>query len=1691
MAIHTYNNSPYFDNYNEEQDFLQILFTPSRAVQTKELTQIQTILQTQLERFANHIFETGTPIAGGQVNVNTNIVVYEVGTGEGDNFSVGDILTEVGATTKESLIVHIVQDKIYCTTVKEEFAAADVLTNGTNTATIIAEAPNELPKSNGSLASIDNGVFYLEGRFVKCEEQTIPLSDTTNAPTVPIGLAITRRLITENDVDFGTILLDNAAGTANQNAPGAHRYMLDVKLSIDSNDGDYYVKLFDLTAGAIDSYETDRFYNELGKQLAHRTYEESGNYTLRPFTLSLQPFTGTDDEANAIIEGKTAADYLTARVSDGQAYIRGYERDLVGSISVSVERARDSQTITDERVSTNIGSYVICTNGGGAAAGVSNKGPLSFLDQAEVELHNVARGSISGDTTQIGTARVLYVRRVIGSGANAAAKFRVYLRNEKYEDGHNRGEIRSIVELNVGRNGVDFGFDVDSDSIVDDVTTFTGPPRTNLLFPLTQNLIESFADDTIAANQIEYVHVKSIGPATFNDGRVTNITSINNLYPKITGQLDASTLANIYGMVIDAGTSGRTVGDIVTFASGRYDDTDSEIDELDTGEVGDDNLQLHLFGLFQERLRARGKTYAGITAREDITAENAETNWYGSAVSTSTTNGILYIPTLAGSQTTNTISLNTSDVYKIRKIVDLGKINAALQANNPSNSQLNTHFTAAALADADNDITNDFIFDNGQRDNLYDHATLTRKSNAPAPEGPIVIYFSYFDSETISMTQGAFFNRSSYPSAIRYDEIPKFQSSETGTEIRLADVLDFRPVRTNGAGNTGFNGLASSDTQNIKTPDPIFGADIPSYNYYIPRKDRIILEPNGSISTVKGNPSLNPTLPQTTPTSMTLFELDIPAYTFSPEDVNVQNIDHRRYTMKDIADLERRIIELEVEGTESRRNIQAINALEEETDTSVSRKNARHVNIDHLFGDTDSVDYNASIDILNEHLRPPFDVSLINFADTSAGSGASSNNNITTLDYNTTSYLANTTGDLGVSINSHSVGDYNGFINLSHDNDILYDAEKAPAIKVPELAAYSERGINIEFQNWITRWVGVDSEDTNTIRIGTGKRSIRKNSFDKTRHIDAAVVPYIRSQTIDFTAYGMRPSATVYAFVDGERVYDDSTGTRTAEWTVGASGSVTGKITITNSQESGTKIVRLIDSDTNTLSEATTKAQAPFYATGLPLRSPEGFIKPLIRQTLYVNSSNPVSDILNDSVALAAAGKWQRPLAQQFTVIEESGVFLTTADLYFNELTEVPDEGITVSIRPVENGEAHPSKIVDGTQVWARPAVSTEELSFNFRYPVYLPKGDYAIVVETKSPMYKVKVSEVSDTSPRFGPFSVVNNNRYSSRTDLRMKFELHRANFDTSANAELTWTGDSTGATDTFNYASILADTIAFSNTSISWNDASASGWNLSNPIPNTTQKVSATAGNKTLITTLSSRDSWLSPVLYNDRISALTVKDDVGGLSLANTDFRVTGAGSGYVAGDDFRFSGEGWRLIGDITVSGDELTGLTITSQTFNNVGFLEDATDFDIDSTAGTGGAVEFTASEQLESGGFATAKYITNQLTSNSASNLTVILESPSLKSDTYAVYAKVLNSDDENETFDSVRWQLLDRTRRTFIDESTLRTTWELNNIEYVSTDLSGNTTTYTEFQRYVLKIVMLGNSGEDAVISEIFVGTS
>ena len=59
-----FNVDPYYDDFDATKNFHRVLYRPGFAVQARELTQQQSILQNQIHRFGNHVFRDGSEVTG-------------------------------------------------------------------------------------------------------------------------------------------------------------------------------------------------------------------------------------------------------------------------------------------------------------------------------------------------------------------------------------------------------------------------------------------------------------------------------------------------------------------------------------------------------------------------------------------------------------------------------------------------------------------------------------------------------------------------------------------------------------------------------------------------------------------------------------------------------------------------------------------------------------------------------------------------------------------------------------------------------------------------------------------------------------------------------------------------------------------------------------------------------------------------------------------------------------------------------------------------------------------------------------------------------------------------------------------------------------------------------------------------------------------------------------------------------------------------------------------------------------------------------------------------------------------------------------------------------------------------------------------------------------------------------------------
>ena len=651
----------------------------------------------------------------------------------------------------------------------------------------------------------------------------------------------------------------------------------------------------------------------------------------------------------------------------------------------------------------------------------------------------------------------------------------------------------------------------------------------------------------------------------------------------------------------------------------------------------------------------------------------------GSKSKTLNSNQSLQVATSALANAPGGVSIGKADVTKI---------NAVYMAAN---------FSTNATSSNTN-VTDRFDLDTGQRDNFYDVGRLILKTGAIAPTGRLLIDFNFFSHGT-----GDYFDVDSYAGVVDYEDIPSFTSTTTGKVYELRDSLDFRPrvddasTINSGGQDRSFDGTGASTIDVVK-----FETDITSdFEFYLQRVDKIFLDKEGNFKVLKGASSTDPEIPGILDNAMHLYTLFIPSYTLDTADVGIEAVDNRRYTMKDIGHLERRIENVEyytqlslLEASAQSLQIQDANGFDR-------FKNGFVVDnfTGHNIGDAGNIDYKVSMDYANGEMRPTFnedaisleerddDGTVITAADRTAAQYAKTGDLIT-LPYSEVTLIDQPYASKTVNVNPFGIFTWIGSIALTPQTDEWKETERAPDLVIsnddgtwdtlvkqsgnPNLQSIE---LGTVWNEWQNHWTGVSTSNSTesykqrgghgwrvmqrdiktTTRTGTKTRTgIRQVIVPKTvtqnigdRVISIAFVPFIRSRTVSFTATRMKPNTRVYPYFDNEVVtayVTPSGGSLAGNLVTDANGAVSGSFAIPDPKDStkprwrtGERVFRLTSSSTNDLTSAPDTAANAEYIARGIIETVQNTIISTRTAAVEFRATNETENVTQTSTTRGAA----------------------------------------------------------------------------------------------------------------------------------------------------------------------------------------------------------------------------------------------------------------------------------------------------------------------------------------------------------------------------------------------------------------------------------------------------------------------
>lgn len=1070
--------APYYDDFDPRKAFLKILFKPGISVQVRELEQLQSMFQEQVQTLADQLFTNGSVISGGKFNFkdsvdyvklyttyNNNNFVYTQWAGRSIYGLTSNIVARVfngwnqsleapsslyinylnGGTNNESTFqpgeVLQVLNKIYISISAGTISIGDVLngsTSGAN-AKIVNIHNNELevlytstntfqlneqiidttssavlvynsgesviyqaqvmniaddanPVGFGTAVYVDEGIYYIDGYFTHASNQNIIVSKYTRDTSARIGFEKEMEIVTSSQ---DTSLLDNAGGYPNENAPGADRLKLNLRLNYynlyESPSVNFIEIMRVVNSEVTGNTSASTQYSTILDTLARRTYDESGNYTVKPFIIDIQEFLDENDNngiyketffgydtqsqaikvsievfgeaepgsvhtfgskyypcASHIIFLNKARNMLALGINPGKAYVMGYEINQEYKLWIPLQKARNTNIAINSPTSVLYGNYIKVTN----LYGLPN-----IAVREKVNLSSDSTWDGAGTPTIIGSARIFAIEHDSGTYGSSTEVYKVYIDEIEMTTGNFSNDVNSMgIDQDFGASLVKTG----------GVNQLFGMDQSVLIFPLPLDKVSS-------VNNSSYNYKKIFsGQVVVGGGGLGTITLPADSNAQFLSPSDTSK----YILTI---TSGTRKGEIIPFST--------------VSVTIDGSGNLSITGL---PANTTGENYMILTTFHK-SVNNIKTK-------TLTSNQQMLI-----ASPTSDNALEHADGYRLIAVYDSGDID--------------TPATTSSTV-----VTQNWSFDNGQRDTYYDKARIRLKSGAQGAVGQILVVYDFF-----SHSSGDYFTVDSYLTQIPYTSIPSYTSGLKTYDLK--DCIDARPRVDDGTSGNFTN----STVGNIFDNSSIFESDI---SYYLPRLDLLELDYRGNFNIKYGTPADDPKFPVGSINAMILYYLQVGAYTESPNEVARIYRENKRYTMRDIGSIDNRVSAIEEYINLSSQELDTANMPIFDANGDERWKTGFIVDMfyNHDYGDTLIPGYRCAVDSENGQMKSDYKIHSLGLnkstVETSTVSEAGGKYVIPSTEDN---YLSNQINTGFFIMNSNQLVSWVGNILLGHNIDNSYN----------------------------------------------------------------------------------------------------------------------------------------------------------------------------------------------------------------------------------------------------------------------------------------------------------------------------------------------------------------------------------------------------------------------------------------------------------------------------------------------------------------------------------------------------------------------------------------------------------------------------------------------------------------------------
>ena len=538
----------YKDDFRDSDGYHRILFNSGKALQARELTQIQTFLQNQIQRFGDNIFKEGAVVKPGGANLNQKYEFIKLDTTINDLPTDTSILlnaTFQGATSSVQFkVLQVVAAEAsdpatlyvqYISTPSGSAGASTVrITAGENLTgsgtasgtTLTAQTINTTANPAvgvGILATLKSGIYYARGHFVFTEDQSKIISKYSDNLNADLGFKVVEDIVTTDDDND---LFDNQGAIPDISAPGADRYriQLTIALKTDVAADENFVQVATIKKGVIfNAVDTNDAYNIPNQLIATRIYENSGDYIVKPFTTRFE----LDSEST----------HLLLETSPGVAVVDGYRSARSFPTTLRIQKPATTTTLNNDTIGLDFGNYVIVNpNVDSSVAGLPNINTF--------EEFTLKDSAVFSAGTTLGTTRV---KAIAEDGIN----LRYYLFDTKMNSGKAFRNVKSI-----GTSSTNYFLP----SLENNKAVLKEAGNNTSIFPLPRNRPQSLADLSFTVQRRFTATANGSGQATLTG--LTGETYVNQgdwIIGTDSDIFQPSTLTGSATITLSGGGTGATI----------------------------------------------------------------------------------------------------------------------------------------------------------------------------------------------------------------------------------------------------------------------------------------------------------------------------------------------------------------------------------------------------------------------------------------------------------------------------------------------------------------------------------------------------------------------------------------------------------------------------------------------------------------------------------------------------------------------------------------------------------------------------------------------------------------------------------------------------------------------------------------------------------------------------------------------------------------------------------------------------------------------------------------------------------------------------------------------------------------------------------------------------------------------------